>query len=210
MHRLQVRTREYGAAGRLSADLVLGIESSCDEMAAAVVRRGTEIVSSVIRGQDSVHQPYGGVVPELASRDHVRIVSEVVDAALAEAKLDLTQLDAIAVTAGPGLIGSLLAFLCFYWPRVRHRHVSFLVDERGLQIKRGVLWRSHAFLARSRIQHTDVAQGPLQRRLGLARLVVHTAGTHNASTTLSGISHDQAQQMRDQLTEEEDAVSDGV
>ena len=109
-----------------------------------------------------------------------------------------------------GLIGSLLAFLCFYWPRVRHRHVSFLVDERGLQIKRGVLWRSHVFLARSRIQHTDVSQGPLQRRLGLARLVVHTAGTHNASTTLSGISHDQAQQMRDQLTEEEDAVSDGV
>jgi N6-L-threonylcarbamoyladenine synthase len=82
-------------------------------MAAAVVRRGTEIVSSVIRGQDAVHQPYGGVVPELASRDHVRTVSDVVKAALAEAQVDLPQLDAVAVTAGPGLIGSLLVGLSF-------------------------------------------------------------------------------------------------
>jgi len=82
-------------------------------MAAAVVRRGTEIVSSVVRGQAEVHQPYGGVVPELASRDHVRTVSDVVDAALSEAKLNLEQLDAVAVTAGPGLIGSLLVGLSF-------------------------------------------------------------------------------------------------
>jgi N6-L-threonylcarbamoyladenine synthase len=82
-------------------------------MAAAVVRHGTEIVSSVIRGQADVHQPYGGVVPELASRDHVRTVSDVVEAALAEANVDLKQLDAIAVTAGPGLIGSLLVGLSF-------------------------------------------------------------------------------------------------
>jgi len=82
-------------------------------MAAAIVRRGTEIVSSVVRGQAEVHQPYGGVVPELASRDHVRTVFEVVEAALVEAKVSREQLDAIAVTAGPGLIGSLLVGLSF-------------------------------------------------------------------------------------------------
>jgi N6-L-threonylcarbamoyladenine synthase len=66
-------------------ELVLGIESSCDEMAAAVVRCGREILSSSVREQSAVHQPYGGVVPELASRDHVRVVSDVVAAALAGA-----------------------------------------------------------------------------------------------------------------------------
>ena len=93
--------------------LVLGIESSCDEMAAAVVRRGCEIVASVVHGQAEVHRPYGGVVPELASRDHVRAVSSTVEAALERAGLAPEALDAVAVTAGPGLVGSLLVGLCF-------------------------------------------------------------------------------------------------
>jgi N6-L-threonylcarbamoyladenine synthase len=94
-------------------DLVLGIESSCDEMAGAVVRRGREIVASVVHGQAEVHRPYGGVVPELASRDHVRAVSRVVGAALERAGLAPEALDAVAVTAGPGLVGSLLVGLSF-------------------------------------------------------------------------------------------------
>ncbi len=93
--------------------LVLGIESSCDEMAAAVLRGGREILSSRIHGQSAVHAPYGGVVPELASRDHVRVVSEVVEQALSEAGIPLEALDGIAVTAGPGLVGSLLVGLSF-------------------------------------------------------------------------------------------------
>lgn len=93
--------------------LVLGIESSCDEMAAAVLRGGREIVSSAVHGQESVHAPYGGVVPELASRDHVRVVSRVVEAALREAGLAPDELDGLAVTAGPGLVGSLLVGLSF-------------------------------------------------------------------------------------------------
>ena len=95
--------------------IVLGIESSCDEMAAAVVRNGTEIVSSVVHGQAEVHRPYGGVVPELASRDHVRAVSSVVAAALEGAGVspDGRGLSGIAVTAGPGLVGSLLVGLSF-------------------------------------------------------------------------------------------------
>ncbi len=96
-----------------AAPLVLGIESSCDEMAAAVLRGGREIVSSRIHGQETVHAPYGGVVPELASRDHVRAVSHVVEAALHEAGLTPSELDGLAVTAGPGLVGSLLVGLSF-------------------------------------------------------------------------------------------------
>lgn len=93
--------------------LVLGIESSCDEMAAAVVRDGREIVSSRVHGQADVHRPYGGVVPELASRDHVRAVSGVVADALASAGIAGEALAGIAVTAGPGLVGSLLVGLSF-------------------------------------------------------------------------------------------------
>ena len=92
---------------------VLGIESSCDEMAAAVVLPPRELLSSVVHGQAEVHAPYGGVVPELASRDHVRAVSSVVERALAEAGLRASDLTGVAVTAGPGLVGSLLVGLSF-------------------------------------------------------------------------------------------------
>jgi len=95
---------------------VLGIESSCDEMAAAVVRDGSEILASVVHGQAQVHGPYGGVVPELASRDHVRSVSDVVAEALAAAGVADAPgeaLDGVAVTSGPGLVGSLLVGLSF-------------------------------------------------------------------------------------------------
>ena len=100
-------------AGGAPPEWVLGIESSCDEMAAAVVRDGSRIVSSTVRGQDAVHRPYGGVVPELASRDHVRGVSDVVEAALTGAGISAADLGGVAVTAGPGLVGSLLVGLSF-------------------------------------------------------------------------------------------------
>ena len=92
---------------------VLGVESSCDEMACAVVRNGREILASVVQGQAEVHRPYGGVVPELASRDHVRAVSDVAERALSESGLPLSAIDGIAATAGPGLVGSLLVGLSF-------------------------------------------------------------------------------------------------
>ncbi len=87
---------------------ILGIESSCDETAAAVVRGGREILSSVVASQDDVHRKYGGVVPELASREHLRRIVPVVREALERAKLDFEGISAIGVTRGPGLIGSLL------------------------------------------------------------------------------------------------------
>jgi N6-L-threonylcarbamoyladenine synthase len=88
--------------------LILGIESSCDETAAAVVERGARTLSSVVASQISTHARYGGVVPELASREHLRAIVPVVRAALAQAGITLADLDAIAVTAGPGLAGALL------------------------------------------------------------------------------------------------------
>ncbi len=93
--------------------LILGIESSCDETAAAVVRRGTETLSNVVASQIATHSPYGGVVPELASREHLRNIVPVVRAALAEATVAFRDLDAIAVTAGPGLAGALLVGISY-------------------------------------------------------------------------------------------------
>ena len=88
--------------------LVLGIESSCDETAAAVVRDGREMLSSVIASQIETHSRYGGVVPELASREHLDKIVPVVEEAFARAGVSKREVDGIAVTAGPGLVGSLL------------------------------------------------------------------------------------------------------
>ena len=93
--------------------LILGIESSCDETAAAIVERGSRTVSSVVASQIATHARYGGVVPELASREHLRAIVPVVRAALAEAQLTLADLDAIAVTSGPGLAGALLVGITY-------------------------------------------------------------------------------------------------
>jgi len=88
--------------------IVLGIETSCDETAAAVLDGGRKVLSNVVASQDDVHAPYGGVVPELASRRHLEVVVPVVRRALREAGMGLRDLDGIAVTQGPGLVGSLL------------------------------------------------------------------------------------------------------
>ncbi len=92
---------------------ILGIESSCDETGAAVVRSGREILSNVVASQIATHQPYGGVVPELASREHLRAIVPIVRQALADAKQTYESVDAIAVTQGPGLAGALLVGISF-------------------------------------------------------------------------------------------------
>ncbi|HVO96784.1 MAG TPA: tRNA (adenosine(37)-N6)-threonylcarbamoyltransferase complex transferase subunit TsaD [Bryobacteraceae bacterium] len=93
--------------------VILGIESSCDETAAAVVQDGSTILSSVVASQMSTHAKYGGVVPELASREHLRAIVPVVREALAQCSKTLDEIDAIAVTQGPGLIGSLLVGITY-------------------------------------------------------------------------------------------------
>ncbi len=92
---------------------ILGIETSCDETAAAVVRAGEQVLSNVVSSQIATHQPYGGVVPELASREHLRAIVPVVRQALAEAGQTYESIDAIAVTQGPGLAGALLVGISF-------------------------------------------------------------------------------------------------
>ena len=97
----------------MSDAFILGIESSCDETAAAVVRSGEEVVSNVVHSQIATHQPFGGVVPELASREHLRAIVPVVREALEDAGQSYQTIDALAVTKGPGLAGSLLVGLSY-------------------------------------------------------------------------------------------------
>jgi N6-L-threonylcarbamoyladenine synthase len=92
---------------------ILGIESSCDETAAAVVRSGEQLISNVVASQIATHQPYGGVVPELASREHLRAIVPVVRQALAGANQTYNSVDAIAVTQGPGLAGALMVGISY-------------------------------------------------------------------------------------------------
>ena len=87
---------------------ILGIESSCDETAASVIANGREVMSNVVLSQIDIHRLYGGVVPEIASRNHVEVIDKVVREALSEAKLTLEDIDAVAVTYGAGLVGALL------------------------------------------------------------------------------------------------------
>ena len=87
---------------------ILAIESSCDETAAAVVKNGREVLSNIIYSQIALHTEYGGVVPEIASRKHIEKINQVIEQALSEAHMKLEEMDAIAVTYGPGLVGALL------------------------------------------------------------------------------------------------------
>jgi membrane protein YdbS with pleckstrin-like domain len=113
------------------------------------------------------------------------------------------------------LAGLLVLLGLLYWafyaiPVLDHRHASWRVDEDGLEIRRGILWRREITVPRARVQHTDVHQGPLQRRYGIAKLVVHTAGTQAASVDLTGLAYPTAIWLRDtliaELREHDDAV----
>lgn len=110
------------------------------------------------------------------------------------------------------LLGSALVLalgvLAHRWPKVAHRHTSYKVDDDGIEIRRGVFWRTVINVPRSRVQHTDVAQGPLERSFGLGTLVIYTAGTDHAKVDLAGLDHATAFAIRDHLLPREggDAV----
>ena len=93
--------------------IILGIESSCDETAASIVKNGREILSNIVDTQIPIHEKYGGVVPEIASRNHIEAISRVVKKALEEAGVTFDDIDAIAPTYGPGLVGALLVGLSY-------------------------------------------------------------------------------------------------
>lgn len=108
---------------------------------------------------------------------------------------------------GLGGLGA-LSLLAFFWPALKYKHTAYRLTDRGLWIRRGVLWRSQISVLKSRIQHTDVSQGPLQRRFGIATLILHTAGTQHAAVALSGLEHGVALRLRDVLIE--GGIDDGV
>ena len=93
--------------------ITLGIESSCDETSAAVIKNGREVLSNIIDTQIKIHEQYGGVVPEIASRNHIEAISRVVETALKEANIEFKDIDVIAPTYGPGLVGALLVGLSY-------------------------------------------------------------------------------------------------
>lgn len=99
-------------------------------------------------------------------------------------------------------------FIGHRWPELHHRHLRYRVDGAGVRIRSGVLWRKVVSIPTSRVQHTDVSQGPVQRNYGIATLTVYTAGTEGASIALSGLEHGVAKRLRDHLLP--DHESDGV
>ena len=106
------------------------------------------------------------------------------------------------------LVMAAIAWQLYRWPAISYRHASYSLDGEGFEIARGVYWRTLTNVPRSRVQHTDVSQGPLERRYGLGTLVVHTAGTMHSQVTLSGLEFTVARQIRAHLLpgDEGDAV----
>lgn len=96
------------------------------------------------------------------------------------------------------LLGSFL-LVAYRWPAASHRHLRYLVEEDGLRIRRGVFWRKVIWIPITRVQHTDVSQGPVQRRYGLGTLTIHTAGTAGASISLEGLEHGMASRLSEHL-----------
>jgi membrane protein YdbS with pleckstrin-like domain len=127
---------------------------------------------------------------------------------------------AAGIFGSPGLTGALLLLggwlaasvlvtgLLLWWPAVSYRHTTYEISEQGIRIRRGVVWRTVSSVPRSRVQHTDVAQGPIERMFELATLIVYTAGTHHASVSLSGLTRETAFLIRDHLIagDKDDAV----
>ena len=133
------------------------------------------------------------------------IVAAVLAAAAVPISLFLAFTFGSTLWAAGMIVASIFAALVFLtwwliaWPPVSYRYVSYRVDADGLEIRGGVYFRSVTTVPKSRVQHTDVSQGPLQRRYGLATLIVHTAGTEHAQVALPGLPHDVALRIRDHL-----------
>lgn len=162
----------------ISTMKILGIESSCDETAAAVVEDGSRILSSVVASQLSTHAKYGGVVPELASREHLRAIVPVVRETLAAAQIRLEDLSAIAVTEGPGLVGSLLVgityakSLCFAKgvPLIGVNHIEGHIHAAVMDLGQSVPFPSVALVVSGGHTHLfEVREGFTYTLLGKTR-----------------------------------------
>src|ERR1022692_1492637 len=144
---------------------ILGIESSCDETGAAVVRSGQRVLSNIVASQIATHQPYGGVVPELASREHLRAIVPVVRQALADAGQTYQSVDAIAVTQGPGLAGALLVGISYA------KALAFALEKPLIAVNH-LEGHIHAVLLEERLRENGDLQFPV------LALVVSGGHTH--------------------------------
>jgi membrane protein YdbS with pleckstrin-like domain len=97
------------------------------------------------------------------------------------------------------LVTAALAWFCYAWPPIEFRHLAYRLDDDGIEIRHGVIWRTVVSVPRSRVQHLDVSQGPLQRSFGLGTLRIYTAGTEHAQVDLAGLAHERALWIRDYL-----------
>src|SRR5437762_8353503 len=159
----------------MSDAYILGIESSCDETAAAVVRSGEQIVSNAVFSQIATHKPYGGVVPELASREHLKAIIPVVRKALTDAGRDYRSIDALAVTQGPGLAGSLLVGISYA------KALAFALDKPLIAVNH-LEGHIHAVLLEER------QKGNYQINFPVLALVVSGGHTHLYRTESRGVS----------------------
>src|SRR5689334_4797141 len=159
----------------MAESYILGIESSCDETAAAVVGDGEHLLSNVVSSQIATHQPYGGVVPELASREHLRAIVPVVRQALAEASHTYSSVDAIAVTQGPGLAGALLVGISYA------KALAFSLDKPLIAVNH-LEGHIHAVLLEERQKGNHEVQFPV------LALVVSGGHTHLYLAAQSGSS----------------------
>jgi uncharacterized protein len=135
-----------------------------------------------------------------------RLIGWIVSACVASASLVLAAV--VAFRSGASFFAlalvwlvanAVLAWHLQRWPAISHRHTSYRLDGEGIDIRRGVFWRRAINVPRSRVQHTDVSQGPLERHYGLGTLIVYTAGTDHARVALSGLAHPDALRIREQL-----------
>ena len=162
---------------------ILGIESSCDETAAAVVRSGEELVSNVVYSQIATHQPFGGVVPELASREHLRAIVPVVRKALEDAGKTYADIDAIAVTQGPGLAGALLVGLSFA------KALAFAADKPLIAVNH-LEGHIHAVLLEERQNgNTDLQFPVLALVVSGGHTHLYLAELHDSGWTYRNIGH---------------------
>ena len=161
---------------------ILGIESSCDETGAAVVRSGQEILSNVVASQIATHQPYGGVVPELASREHLRAIVPVVRQALAEAGQTYQSVDAIAVTQGPGLAGALLVGISYA------KALAFALEKPLIAVNH-LEGHIHAVLLEERLRDSDLQFPVLALVVSGGHTHLYLARLHENLWTYQDIGH---------------------
>lgn len=156
---------------------------------------------SVADGQTRQLDPRVITVDRLSGVIHAAVIAVVLVVALLVVVVSSRVPDAAKPIAALAWVGAAFAigYWTYQWPAVAYRHASYRVGAGGIEIRRGVVWRRTITVPRSRVQHTDVAQGPLERRYGLGTLLIHTAGTDHARVELRGLDHAVASRIRDHL-----------